>query len=254
MRDLADSVTEQFSSVRDQALDVMEALSSQAPSKAIDRYTKAIEGDIKPYQIADYVNDCAKSTPNMTRDSEEIAKGKIVPAHIQYRAPFHSLAANRRRLSELASTLRKTIEALSLANEIVAAKPSSKVIFIGHGRSEQWRVLKDFLGERLGLSFDEFNRISPAGISTQERLSEMIDKCGFAFLVLPPKTFTKTTRCMLVKMLFTKPVYFRDDWAGVEQSCFWKMAATNSVTLLDLGKFAFLRQILRLASKRSGAS
>jgi predicted nucleotide-binding protein len=56
---------------------------------------------------------------------------------------------------------------------------ASKTIFLGHGGSEQWRVLKDFLKERLGLAFEEFNRISPARISTLERL----DKCGFAFLV-----------------------------------------------------------------------
>jgi predicted nucleotide-binding protein len=44
--------------------------------------------------------------------------------------------------------------------------------------------LKDFLHERLGLEYDEFNRISAAGMNTQERLGEMLDNCGFAFLVL----------------------------------------------------------------------
>ena len=57
-------------------------------------------------------------------------------------------------------------------------------IFIGHGRSEQWRILKGFLCERLGLSYDEFNRISVAGLNTQERLAEMLDQCSFAFLVM----------------------------------------------------------------------
>jgi hypothetical protein len=57
-------------------------------------------------------------------------------------------------------------------------------IFIGHGRSEQWRVLKEFLHERLLLQYEEFNRVSAAGINTQERLSEMLNQCGFAFLVL----------------------------------------------------------------------
>jgi predicted nucleotide-binding protein len=87
-------------------------------------------------------------------------------------------------LRELASTLRKTIEAVDLSNEIDIPIAMSNTVFLGHGRSEQWRLLKDFLKERLGLAFEEFNRISPAGISTQERLGEMLDKCGFAFLVL----------------------------------------------------------------------
>jgi predicted nucleotide-binding protein len=60
----------------------------------------------------------------------------------------------------------------------------SRTVFVGHGRSVQWLVLKDFLKDRLGLSVEEFNRISAAGISTQERLSDMLNECGFAFLVL----------------------------------------------------------------------
>jgi predicted nucleotide-binding protein len=159
-------------------------LSEIVQSKAISRYRDNIESKATPYTIVDYVNDCVKSTPNMTRDSEEIAKGKNVPAHIQYLAPFQSLDANRTRLRELAGTLRKTIEAVNLTNEIEShAGTKSDIIFIGHGRSEQWRVLKDFVKERLRLSFEEFNRVSPAGISTQERLGEMLNKCGFAFLV-----------------------------------------------------------------------
>jgi predicted nucleotide-binding protein len=181
---LAKDVTEQFSNIRDQAIDVLEALSGAILSKAILRYHDAIDSKIKPYTIVDYINGCAKSTPNMTRGSEEIAKGKNVPTHIQYYAPFQSLDVNRRRLREFAGTLRKAIEAVNLTNEI-KTRPMTmpESVFIGHGRSEQWRVLKDFLKERLGLSFEEFNRVSPAGISTQERLSEMLDRCGFAFLV-----------------------------------------------------------------------
>lgn len=65
----------------------------------------------------------------------------------------------------------------------VAADPGGP-IFIGHGHSDQWKVLKDFLSERLGLEWEEFNRESPAGISTSERLQELLDKSAFAFLVL----------------------------------------------------------------------
>lgn len=57
-------------------------------------------------------------------------------------------------------------------------------VFIGHGRSLDWRDLKDFLSERLGLEYDEFNRESIAGISTSNRLEEMLDNAAFAFLVM----------------------------------------------------------------------
>lgn len=184
MEALAKDVTEQFSNARDQSLDALEVLSSWMPSKALSRYISALESDLKPYTIVDYVNGCAKGTPNMTRDSEEIAKGKNVPAQVMYLAPFQSLDVNRRQLRELAGTLRKAIEAVALSAGVENQAVQSDTIFVGHGRSEQWRSLKDFLKERLGLSFEEFNRVSPAGISTQERLAEMLDRCGFAFLVL----------------------------------------------------------------------
>ena len=60
----------------------------------------------------------------------------------------------------------------------------NKKIFIGHGHSEVWRVLKDFIVETLGLEYEEFNRISPAGKSNKERLKEMLEACCMAFLIM----------------------------------------------------------------------
>jgi predicted nucleotide-binding protein len=57
-------------------------------------------------------------------------------------------------------------------------------VFIGHGKSTVWRDLKDLLQDRLGLSPDEFNLQSAAGLSTKERLGEMLDSAMFAFLVM----------------------------------------------------------------------
>lgn len=62
--------------------------------------------------------------------------------------------------------------------------PSQRRIFIGHGRSPIWRDLKDFLVERLNLSWDEFNREPVAGHTTVERLRNMLDQASFAFLVM----------------------------------------------------------------------
>ena len=44
-----------------------------------------------------------------------------------------------------------------------AVNNANKKIFIGHGGSHIWRELKDFIVETLGLEYEEFNRISPAG-------------------------------------------------------------------------------------------
>jgi predicted nucleotide-binding protein len=67
------------------------------------------------------------------------------------------------------------------------AKKSASVatnIFIGHGRTSAWRELKDFIVDRLGLPVDEFNSVPVAGITTVDRLSEMLDAAAFAFLVM----------------------------------------------------------------------
>jgi hypothetical protein len=91
MHELAEEIGDQFIIVRDQSLDVVEALASKVSSKAITRYRDTLENEIKPYTVADYINGCIKSTPKMTRDSEEIAKGQLVPAHVQYWAPSNRL-------------------------------------------------------------------------------------------------------------------------------------------------------------------
>jgi len=47
-----------------------------------------------------------------------------------------------------------------------------------------WRELKDFVGDRLGLPYDEFNRIPVAGVTNIARLSEMLDAAAIAFVVM----------------------------------------------------------------------
>lgn len=57
-------------------------------------------------------------------------------------------------------------------------------IFIGHGRSPLWRELKDFISERLGLPWNEFNSEAVAGQPTFERISQMLHQAEFAFLIM----------------------------------------------------------------------
>lgn len=91
------------------------------------------------------------------------------------------------------STLRQvdmwlTATITKLKQSVPTAQNSDRIegdnIFIGHGRSPVWRELKDFLVERLGLPWDEFNRVPVPGISNKERLSAMLDGSCFAFILL----------------------------------------------------------------------
>jgi len=67
---------------------------------------------------------------------------------------------------------------------VIAKQLRGSRIFLGHGRSEQWRVLASFLTDRLGLQYEEFNREPAAGYSTKERLEQMLESSGFAFLIM----------------------------------------------------------------------
>jgi predicted nucleotide-binding protein len=180
---LAEKLVKDISDVKDQSLDTIEVLAKQINSTAIGRYAERIE-NLKPSKPTDFINSRVKSTPRMSRDSEEIAKGQRVPVHVQFLSPFSSINANKARLLDLAGILRNVIEATTLYEPEPNSVTVKQKIFIGHGRSEYWRALKDFLHDRLGLEYEEFNRVSVAGINTQERLTEMLDECGFAFLVL----------------------------------------------------------------------
>jgi predicted nucleotide-binding protein len=69
-------------------------------------------------------------------------------------------------------------------NMATQARQRTKV-FIGHGgRSQAWRDLKDLLQDRLHLKPDEFNMEPAAGMTTKERLEEMLNAAAFAFLVM----------------------------------------------------------------------
>jgi predicted nucleotide-binding protein len=63
-------------------------------------------------------------------------------------------------------------------------RKKAHLVCIGHGRSPLWRELKDFLVERVHLRVDEFNRVPIAGLSTTERLAEMLESAVFAFLIM----------------------------------------------------------------------
>ena len=72
--------------------------------------------------------------------------------------------------------------AAELLKEMSALSNCARV-FVGHGRSPAWRDLKDFLKERLGLDWEEFDRQPVAGQSIKDRLEDMLKNANFAFLV-----------------------------------------------------------------------
>jgi predicted nucleotide-binding protein len=121
----------------------------------------------------------------MSRDGIALGQGFRIPPHISVLAEV--LAA--KGAMESCGKLGKTAE--RVASHLQTRKRAPKVhrepgthVFIGHGRSQQWKDLKDFIQDRLELSWDEFNRVPIAGVTNIERLSQMLDQSAIAFLVL----------------------------------------------------------------------
>ena len=91
-----------------------------------------------------------------------------------------ALPAILKRLAQL----EQLVSSLNEVGEATLSPTHGNRVFIGHGRSLVWRELKDFLVDRLALPWEEFNRESVAGISTSDRLNQMLDATNFALLIM----------------------------------------------------------------------
>lgn len=60
----------------------------------------------------------------------------------------------------------------------------SPVIFIGHGRSNQWRDLKDHLSDKHGYKIEAYETGARAGHTIRDILDEMASKSSFALLLM----------------------------------------------------------------------
>jgi predicted nucleotide-binding protein len=121
----------------------------------------------------------------ITRDMIALGQHNTVPAHINAAAKVASFRHSFGICKAAADIARKAASHLERKErkQMVAERVGTNV-FIGHGRSPLWRELKDFVQDRLGLPWDEFNRVPVAGVTNIARLSEMLDAAAIAFLVM----------------------------------------------------------------------
>jgi predicted nucleotide-binding protein len=155
--------------------DVVEVI-GRIEKRAIAAEPHELEAQLRPKQF-------------LTRDQLAASTGIVTPVHVRMALGPTAARVATQACINLADDLREArsiLEVSSLLSEEGAMTKTndSKTIFIGHGRSFVWRDLKDFLVERLGLQYIEFNSDPAAGLATKERLQEMVDAAGFAFLVL----------------------------------------------------------------------
>ncbi|MFM2615593.1 TIR domain-containing protein [Vibrio campbellii] len=108
-----------------------------------------------------------------------------IPPHIKVLCSAYELSAPFAAAKELKKVLIKIGDYLNnLEYKMSQEKRIGTNVFIGHGRSHDWRDLKDFINERLSLPWDEFNRVPVAGLTNITRLAQMLDQACIAFLVM----------------------------------------------------------------------
>jgi len=122
----------------------------------------------------------------VSSDHEALFAGIQAPPHVLFEAKAASIASHGHALRTLAKTGRQARLYFEKRTrmKVPAAPKSEDTVFIGHGRSDAWKDLRDFLRDRLELRPDEFNLEPVAGMTTIERLEAMLDRAIFAFLVM----------------------------------------------------------------------
>jgi hypothetical protein len=125
------------------------------------------------------------SGPLMSRDTIAVTQGLWAPPHVSVLADVLSIKAPKIGCESLAKIARQALSHLERMEKRQAKTDRIGTnVFIGHGRSKEWKDLKDFISERMRLPWDEFNRVPVAGIPNTVRLSTMLDAAAIAFLVL----------------------------------------------------------------------
>jgi predicted nucleotide-binding protein len=143
-----------------------------------------LEG-IKPLSKHDALQILCPKGQIMTRDMIALGQGNLVPPHADVKAEILAIRHAFDLCKAAADIGKKAGSHLErrCRRKLASVRVGTNA-FIGHGRSSEWRKLKDFIQDRLQLPWDEFNRVPIAGITNISRLSEMLEAAAIAFLVL----------------------------------------------------------------------
>jgi hypothetical protein len=160
------------------------------------RTTKAVRDDpfleelreeaekLRVLTVRDFIR-ATQPSQIVSGDMEAVTQGLWTPPHFSVLAEVASMKAPMRACESLAKIVRRAFSHLERTRRGLANVEQIRTnVFIGHGSSKEWKDLKDFISERMRLPWDEFNRVSVAGIPNTVRLSTMLDAAAIAFLVL----------------------------------------------------------------------
>lgn len=167
----------------------MEILSSvsTALNQRDDSFLSKLKEDLDATSVptaSDFVKSRIPTGQFISRDTVAMGQGFQSPPHLDVWAEVMAFRVPVTVCEALSKTAKRAGAHLARRERHSRQQDLGDNIFIGHGRSEAWRDLKEFIQDRLGLLWDEFNRIPIAGITNIARLSQMLNDAGIAFLIL----------------------------------------------------------------------
>jgi len=169
---------------RDEIASILRAAQHTCNDLFLSKLIEEAEG-ARPLTEIDFLRRMQSSREIMSRDRLAVGQGLQIPTHIGMLAKVAGILAPQTASHALANIARKAISHLErLAKQEAKVERIGTNVFIGHGRSKEWKDLKDFISDRMRLPWDEFNRVPVAGIPNTVRLATMLDAAAIAFLVL----------------------------------------------------------------------
>ena len=177
---------EAFKSAKENVLPVLDAILSSKEDPILRDLRRRIEELRHNCSADELARGWWPRGQQFSRDMLAISGGLRLPHHLRVQAWQMERRSWGVQAEELAGLIRQAVKYLHIKMQMKGATVAKTdgVVFIGHGGSLAWRDLKDFLQDRLGLQWEEFNREPTAGMSTKERLETMLDSASFAFLVM----------------------------------------------------------------------
>jgi predicted nucleotide-binding protein len=213
-----------FEENRDELVNILTILLDQTRSATFEELRAEVR-KLKCYSEAQIIKGLAPSR-FVTRDYTAAEQGMMPPHHVRVVAWLSALRFPFQNLEELAKIARRTASFLARQQKAASGRQGSdQCVFIGHGRDPQWKDVAEFVANRLKLPVEEFNRESAAGLTTKERLEQMLQKATFAFLVMTAEDehadATKHARENVIHEigLFQQKLGFRRAIVLLEEGC-----------------------------------
>lgn len=183
-KELAQSARDTFEDCREEVSSLIITAVQERDDPFLAKLKEEVES-LQSFGPTDYIEYSRPQGQFMSRDSLAFSQGLQVPPHIAVLAEVMGMLSPGQRCADLAKVAKRT--ASHLVKRERYSRRALEVgtnVFIGHGGSRIWKDVKDFIQDRIGLPWDEFNRVPVAGVTNIARLSEMLDNAAIAFLVM----------------------------------------------------------------------